>query len=175
LIRLVNDLLVLTRADAGALNLKLEIIDLGMLARARCEGLSALAAPRQVALNVEVGEQVQVRADADRLTQVLDNLLDNAIRHAPDESSVTVDIQRAGSEIRCAVSDQGAGIPAQHLPFIFERFYRADSSRNRHTGGSGLGLAIIHSLLSAQGGRITVDSVEGQGTIFTFWLPADEN
>jgi two-component system sensor histidine kinase BaeS len=175
LIRLVNDLLVLTRADAGALNLKLDRIDLGELARARCERLSALAAPRQVALNVGVGEQVEVQADADRLTQVLDNLLDNAIRYAPDVSNVTVNIQREGRKVRCTVSDQGAGIPAEHLPFIFERFYRVDSSRNRHTGGSGLGLAIVHSLLMAQGGRITVDSLEGQGTTFTFWLPAAEN
>jgi len=175
LIRLVNDLLVLTRADAGALNLKLESIDLGELAHARCAGLSALAAPRGVTLMVEAREQAKVRADADRLTQVLDNLLDNAIRHASDETGVTVTIQREGNEIRCAVNNKGAGIPVQHVPFIFERFYRADSSRNRHTGGSGLGLAIIHSLLSAQGGRITVDSLEGQGTTFTFWLPAVEN
>jgi signal transduction histidine kinase len=175
LIRLVNDLLVLTRADAGALNLKLESIDLGELARARCERLSALAVPRRVALTVETREQVKARADADRLTQVLDNLLDNAIRHAPDGSEITVDIQREGSEIRCAISDRGAGISAQHLAFIFERFYRVDSSRDRKTGGSGLGLAIVHSLLSAQEGRIKVESLEGQGTTFTFWLPADEN
>jgi two-component system sensor histidine kinase BaeS len=174
LIRLVNDLLVLTRADAGALNLKLESIELGELACARCASLSALAATRGVSLNVEVGEQVKVRADADRLTQVLDNLLDNAIRHAPDGSAVAVTIQREGNEIRCAVSDRGAGIPSEHLPFIFERFYRADSSRNRHVGGSGLGLAIVHSLLLAQGGRITVGSVEGEGSTFTFWLPAEE-
>jgi signal transduction histidine kinase len=175
LIRLVNDLLVLTRADAGALDLKLESINLGELARARCEALSALAAPRRVTLNVEVGEQVKVRADADRLTQVLDNLLDNAIRHAPDESGVVVRIQREYNEIRCVVSDQGAGIPAEHLPFVFERFYRVDSSRNRHTGGSGLGLAIVHSLVAAQGGRIAAESVEGQGTTVTFWLPSGEN
>ena len=175
LIRLVNDLLVLTRADAGALNLKLESIDLGELTRARCEKLSALAASRRVEFNVGAGEQVAVRADADRLTQVLDNLLDNAIRHAPDESTVTVNIQREDREVCCTVSDQGAGIPAGHLPLIFERFYRVDSSRNRHTGGSGLGLAIVQSLLLAQGGRITVDSLEGQGSTFTFWLPAAEN
>lgn len=175
LIRLVNDLLVLTRADAGALNLKPEEIDLGKLAHARCEALSAIAAPRGVAVNVEAGEQAIVRADADRLTQVLDNLLDNAIRHAPDESGVVVNIQQDGNEIRCAVSNQGAGIPGEHLPFIFERFYRVDSSRNRNTGGSGLGLAIVHSLVSAQGGRIRADSVEGEGTTVTFWLPAGEN
>ncbi len=175
LIRLVNDLLVLTRADAGALNLMPESIDLGELTRGRCENLSALAAPRRVTINIEVGKQVRVRADADRLTQVLDNLLDNAIRHAPDESIVTVSIQREGNEVRCAVSDQGVGIPAQHLPFIFERFYRVDSSRNRHTGGSGLGLAIVHSLLAAQNGRIVTESKEGRGTTFIFWLPAAEN
>jgi two-component system sensor histidine kinase VicK len=175
LIRLVNDLLVLTRADAGALNLKLEIIDLGEFVRSRCASLFALAAPRRVTLNVEAGEQVEVRADADRLTQVLDNLLDNAIRHAPDGSEVTVNIHREGGEIRCAVSDQGAGISAEHLPFVFERFYRVDSSRNRYSGGTGLGLAIVHSLVNAQGGRITAESVEGQGTTVTFWLPSAEN
>jgi signal transduction histidine kinase len=175
LIRLVNDLLVLTRADAGALNLKLEGIHLGELARARCEALSTLAVTRGVVVSEEAGEQIEVRADADRLTQVLDNLLDNAIRHAPDGSEVTVNIHREGGEIRCAVSDQGAGISAEHLPFVFERFYRVDSSRNRYSGGTGLGLAIVHSLVNAQGGRITAESVEGQGTTVTFWLPSAEN
>jgi signal transduction histidine kinase len=175
LIRLVNDLLVLTRADAGALNLKLESINLGELAYARCGNLSPLAEPRQVVLNVDVRGQARVRGDADRLTQMLDNLLDNAIRHAPDGSTVTVAVNQEGNEVRCAVSDQGAGIPAQHLPLIFERFYRVDTSRDRHSGGSGLGLAIVRSLVLAQGGRITADSIEGQGTTMTFWLPADEN
>ena len=175
LIRLVNDLLVLTRADAGALNLKIGCTDLGELARARCENLSALTASRRVALNVEVREQAEVWGDADRLSQVLDNLLDNAIRHAPDGSSVTVTIQREGNEILCAVSDRGSGIPAQHLPLIFERFYRVEPSRDRHSGGSGLGLAIVRSLVLAQAGRVTADSAEGQGTTITFWLPAGEN
>ncbi len=175
LIRLVNDLLVLTRADAGALNLNLESIDLGELVRARCEALSALAEPRRVKLDTDVREQVKVRGDADRLTQVLDNLLDNAIRHAPEESAVSVTIKKDGHEIRCEISDQGPGIPAQHLPYIFERFYRVDTSRNRHTGGSGLGLAIVRSLVLAQGGRILAESHDGQGTTITFWLPAVEN
>ncbi|MBN1453948.1 MAG: HAMP domain-containing protein [Anaerolineales bacterium] len=175
LIRLVNDLLVLTRADAGALNLKIECVDLVELVRARCTSLAALAEPRRVVLTIEAQEQTKVWGDADRLIQVLDNLLDNAIRHAPDESAVTVIIQGDGHEVRCAVSDHGPGIPVQHLPFIFERFYRADTSRNRHTGGSGLGLAIVRSLVLAQSGRITAESVEGQGTTITFWLPTDEN
>ena len=175
LIRLVNDLLVLTRADAGALNLKIGSIDLAELARTRCDNLSALAEPRRVILQVEAWEQVNVWGDADRLTQVLNNLLDNAIRHSPDESTVTITIQHEGNEIRCSVSDQGAGIPAKHLPFIFERFYRAEQSRDRHTGGSGLGLAIVHSLVLAQGGHIEAECLEGRGARITFWLPADEN
>lgn len=175
LIRLVNDLLVLTRADAGALNLTLERIDLVDLARSRCDRLSALAEPRQIMLEVEAQGQAIVRGDADRLSQVFDNLLDNGIRHAPEGSTVKVTIKPEGSEIRCSVSDRGPGIPAQHLPFIFERFYRVDTSRARHTGGSGLGLAIVHSLVSAHGGRITIDSVEDQGTMITFWLPVNEN
>jgi len=175
LIRLVNDLLVLTRADAGALNLKIACIDLGELARARCENLSALAAFRRVALKVDVREQAEVWGDADRLSQALDNLLDNAIRYAPDDFTVTVTIQQEGNEISCAVSDQGPGIPAQHLPLIFERFYRVEPSRDRHSGGSGLGLAIVRSLVTAQGGRVNVESTEGQGTTITFWLPAGEN
>jgi signal transduction histidine kinase len=175
LIRLVNDLLVLTRAEAGALNLNIESINLLELARARCESLSTLALPRRVVLHVKAQGQARVRGDADRLSQVLDNLLDNAIRHAPDGSIVTVNVRREGNEILCAVTDRGSGIPAQHLPLIFERFYRVDTSRARHNGGSGLGLAIVHSLVSAQGGRITIDSVEGLGTTITFWLPADGN
>jgi len=175
LIRLVNDLLVLTRADAGALNLKFECVDLGELVSARCANLSTLAAPRQVILKVEVREQARVWGDADRLTQVLDNLLDNAIRHSTEDSTITVTIQAEKDEVCCVISDQGAGIPAQHLPLIFERFYRVDASRNRHTGGSGLGLAIVHSLVLAQGGRIIAESVEGNGTTITFWLPTVDN
>jgi signal transduction histidine kinase len=175
LIRLVNDLLVLTRADAGALNLNIDEVDLGELVRARCDNLSVLAGSRQVTVNVDMREQVKVRGDADRLTQVLDNLLDNAIRHAPEKSVVMVSVQREEDEARCAVSDQGSGIPAHHLPYVFERFYRVDTSRNRHTGGSGLGLAIVRSLVLAQGGRIKAESVEGQGTSIIFWLPAVEN
>jgi len=175
LIRLVNDLLVLTRADADALNLKIETIDLGELARVRCEHLSPLAEPRRVTLTVEARGQAEVRGDADRLSQMLDNLLENAIRHAPEASTVTVTIQREGNEIRCSVSDRGPGIPAQHLPFVFERFYRADPARDRHSGGAGLGLAIVRSLVLAHGGRVAADSLEGQGAAVTFWLPAVEN
>ncbi len=171
LIRLVNELLVLTRADAGALQLDLRALDLAELARARCEGLSRLAAPRGIELTVEAREQATVRGDADRLAQVLDNILDNAIRHSSDNAPISILIAKEGRDVRCSVSDRGKGIAPQHLPFIFDRFYRADASRNRQTGGTGLGLAIVRALVTAQGGRVAAESREGKGATITFWLP----
>jgi two-component system sensor histidine kinase BaeS len=180
LIRLVNELLVLTRADASALQLKIESLDLEASARARCERLTPLASLRQVSLEVVRGDldprrELCVRGDPDRLAQVLDNLIDNAIRHAPEGSTVKITIRRSGDEVQCEVYDQGTGIPEEHLPFLFERFYRVDASRDRLTGGTGLGLAIVQALLKAQQGHIAVRSTPGIGTAFTFWLPVGDN
>jgi signal transduction histidine kinase len=175
LIRLVNDLLVLTRADAGTLNLRLQPLDMGEMARTRCEHLSPLADRRQVKFSVAVGNDSLppcVLGDADRLAQVLDNLLDNAIRYSPEGSTIEIDVLNNGTECECAVHDCGPGIPQEHLPMIFERFYRADASRNRQTGGAGLGLAIARALVTAQGGRISAESKEGEGTTLRFSMPA---
>jgi signal transduction histidine kinase len=194
LIRLVNELLVLTRADAGSLQLELQPINLDDLARERCEIFKPLASRQNVKLEVvprgvewhsalpssstasraDYQSAPQVLADPDRLSQVLDNLLDNAIRHSPENSTITIAIEEKDDGLECSVSDQGAGIPAEHLPFIFERFYRVDKSRNRKDGGTGLGLAIARALISAQGGHISAHSIEGQGTTITFWLPASQ-
>ena len=171
LIRLVNDLLVLTRADAGMLKMDIRPLDLAELARTRCEQLSALAACRQVRLAVTGAESAWVPGDADRLSQVLDNLLDNAIRYSPEGSTVTVELRSGESECHCAVRDCGAGIPEKHLAFIFDRFYRADPSRNRQTGGAGLGLSIVRALVLAQGGHISAESAVGAGTTVHFSLP----
>jgi signal transduction histidine kinase len=171
LIRLVNDLLVLTRADAGTLNLEMEPLDLAELARERCAHLAGLAARREVSLVVSGAESAWVLGDADRLAQVLDNLLDNAIRYSPAQASVTVEIACADGSAVCAVCDDGPGLAEKHLALVFERFYRADASRNRQTGGAGLGLAIVRALLTAQNGGIRVESTVGQGSTFRFWLP----
>lgn len=187
LIRLVNELLVLTRADAGSLQLEIQSVDLAELANQRCDLLSNLAARQGIELKVvprgadwqsalptrsaEYHSAPRVLADPDRLSQVLDNLLDNAIRHSPANSNITVTVIEANNGIECSVADQGAGIPAEHLPFIFERFYRVDKSRNRKDGGTGLGLAIARALIQAQGGHISAQSMEGEGTTITFWLP----
>jgi signal transduction histidine kinase len=171
LIRMVNELLVLTRADAGSLHLNIQDIDLTELVQMRCENMRLMSARQNVELKVNGGVQF-VSADPDRLSQVLDNLLANAIRHSPENSIVIVDIQSKMGGVECSVSDSGTGIPEKHLPFIFDRFYRVDSSRDRLSGGSGLGLAIARSLIMLHGGSISAKSVEGKGTIITFWLPA---
>ncbi len=178
LIRLVNDLLVLTRADAGMLNMHFQKLDLSELIRARCDHLTALANRSQVKFDVisaESGAPIFVNGDADRLAQVLDNLLDNAVRYSPQGSAVTVEARQNGDECECSVHDQGPGIPEEHIAFIFERFYRADASRNRQTGGVGLGLAIARALVLAHGGRIYAESTAGNGTTLRFVLPLYKN
>ncbi|MFZ5819076.1 MAG: ATP-binding protein [Chloroflexota bacterium] len=174
LIRLVNELLVLTRADAGSLQLDIQPLDLVALANERCKLMSNLAGRQGVKLGVSRSNwqfDQHILADRDRLSQVLDNLLDNAIRHSPAGSTITVSIQAKDGGFECAVADQGTGIPAEHLPYIFERFYRVEKSRARKDGGTGLGLAIAQALVTAMGGRISVHSLEGQGTMIAFWLP----
>lgn len=198
LIRMVNELLVLTRAEAGSLNLNLQNLDLAELAQMRCDTMSPMASRQKVELRVvsashQTGEKIlfekqnphdlnfpiesgaahplTISADPDRISQVLDNLLANAIRHSPESSTVTVTIQSKDDGVECSVSDSGTGIPVKHLPFIFDRFYRVESSRDRVSGGTGLGLAIARALVVAHGGRIFASSVEGIGTTVVFWLP----
>ena len=113
-----------------------------------------------------------VHVDTDRIGQVLANLLDNALRHTPPGGTVTVDARQSGSDVELLVTDNGDGIPAEHLPHVFERFYRVDAARDRAHGGSGIGLAIAKALVEAHGGRITAASPgPGQGSTFTVRLP----
>jgi signal transduction histidine kinase len=174
LIRLVSELLVLTRAEAGSLPLKPRRVDLAQIARDRCGVFAELATRQGVKLEV-VGAEAPAWADPDRVCQILDNLLDNAIRHSGRDTEITVALHSADTRVECAVRDQGTGIPAHHLPFVFERFYRVDPARTRKDGGTGLGLAIARALAIAQGGGIGAQSVEGQGTTMTFWLPASQS
>ena len=110
-------------------------------------------------------------ADPQRLTRVLANLLQNAIRHTPPDGSVTVSTAAAGAEVLVTIADTGDGIPADDVPHIFERFYRVDKSRSRIGGGSGLGLSISRGIIEAHGGRIWIAESSGAGTRVTFALP----
>ena len=173
LIRLVNDLLTLSRADSAALNLRREPLDLVQLARSTVRKLTPQAEARGLSLAVEADPHAPpIPADADRVEQVLLNLLDNAIKYSRPGGTVTVRVASgADGTARVQVRDEGIGIPAADLPRIGERFYRADKARSRAEGGSGLGLAIARALVEAHGGRLWVESQEGQGTIVTFVLP----
>ncbi len=174
LIRLVNDLLLLSRADSQALVLHRERFDVGELARACAAELTVSAATRRVAIVVEASPAM-VHADPDRIRQVLVNLLDNAIRYSPPDQVVRVGVSSTADGVAVSVHDCGPGIPAADQARVFERFYRADRSRAREArtaSGAGLGLAIARALVEAHGGRITLASGEGQGTTLTLMLPA---
>ncbi len=181
LIRLVNDLLLLSKADFQALNMKPETVDVRLLARRSVRKLWPQGEARGVHLEVAApDEPLLALADADRVEQVLVNLLDNAIKFSPSGSTVTVRVAQDGVEqgeptpVSVSVEDEGVGIPAQDLPRLFERFYRVDQARSRDRGGSGLGLSIAQALVEAQGGHIWLESEEGRGTTVYFTLPSPE-
>ncbi len=173
LIRLVNNLLVLTRADAGMLKLDLRPLDLANLARQRCDQLTTFANQQGVSFRVNASDTYTVNGDEDRLAQVLDNLLNNALRYSPKAGIINVEIKKQGDEILCTVQDSGKGIPPEHIPHIFERFYRVETSRNRQGGESGLGLSIVRALVQAHGGHVFAESQTGEGTTVGFSIPIE--
>lgn len=170
--RLVENLQDLALAEAGQLRLSPGPLD----TREEIERLvRGLVLPRNgdvATVRIEVDEGLpQAFADPERFRQVLRNLLSNALRHAGPEGTVTVEARRASGMIEISVQDTGPGIAAEDLPFVFERFYRADPSRQRDTGGAGLGLSIAKQLVEAQGGTIRVESEVGEGARFRFTVP----
>lgn len=116
----------------------------------------------------------ELRGDRDRLVQVFINLLDNAIRHTGSGGQITITARPQPNALTVTIADTGEGIPPEHLPHIFERFYRVDKARSRRSGGTGLGLSIVQQIVQAHGGSIAVESAVGQGTRFTMMLPLTE-
>ena len=173
--RLVEDLRTLANAEAGQLSLDRLPFDLVELCRHQVTAFQPQAHGKQIDLTLHTtGELITVRGDEQRLGQVLNNLLDNALRHTPAGGTVQVELATTNGLVRLAVIDSGAGVPADALPHLFDRFYRAESSRNRLTGGSGLGLAIARQLVQAHGGRIWAESPasgQTQGSAFILELP----
>ena len=175
LTRLAEDLAAVTRAESGELALALVPTDPAELLR-----LAHLAArDRADATGVElvldaVPDLPLTEADPDRMAQVLGNLVDNALRHTPPGGRVTLAGRGDGDRVRLTVTDTGEGIDAQHLPHVFERFYRADTARDRASGGSGIGLAITKALVEAHGGTVSVHSAGAEaGATFTVTLPVE--
>lgn len=174
LIRLVNDLLLLSRVDSEALVLHKEPVALVSLIRAAIDQLAPQTQAHSLTVQIEAGAGVpSVQADPDRLTQVLLNLLDNALKYSPPGGVVTVSIEIKEKLVQIQVRDRGAGILPDELAHIGERFYRADKARSRTQGGSGLGIAIARALVELHGGTLRIDSQVGQGTTATVTLPID--
>ncbi|MDQ6932682.1 MAG: cell wall metabolism sensor histidine kinase WalK [Candidatus Eremiobacteraeota bacterium] len=174
MVQLVNDLLVHARAGAGQLHLRQERFDLTQVARSVVATFEQRADALHVSLTIEANEEVLVKADRDRLSQVLVNLIDNAVRHTPARGNICVRVDREPDYAILVVRDTGIGIPYNDLPHVFERFYVVDRSRARETGGSGLGLAIAKQIIEAHGGSIQVESLLGSGATFTCRIPVEQ-
>jgi PAS domain S-box-containing protein len=166
---LVNDLLDVSRAEGGRLELHDESFDLARLAENTIRDIGAMEAQGRV--EMLPSEPVMVRADPARIEQVVVNLLTNALKYSPDGGVVTVEVRREGGEAITRVTDQGIGIPAEKLPQVFDRFYQAHATTRYSHGGMGIGLYISKEIVTRHGGRIWVESEEGRGSSFYFSLP----
>lgn len=169
--KLIDDLQVVSLADAGALRLDAEPRRLAAAVEAVVESNRQVATDGGVDVVIDVDAAHMALLDDTRFRQILQNLMTNAVRHTDSGGAVVIASTVGADFVTVEVRDTGTGISAEHLPHVFERFYRADSSRTRGTGGTGLGLAITQSLVEAHGGAITVASVEGVGSTFSFTLP----
>lgn len=169
--RLTENLLTLARADVGEALVRKEPVDVAAVAREVCRKLAPLSGQRKVALTCEAPEPVVVSSDAVALEQLVFNLTENALRYTPPGEGATVRVIRTDAEVIVEVEDRGSGISAEHLPHLFDRFYRVDKARSREFGGAGLGLSIVKTLVEAHGGRVEVRSEVGKGSVFTVRLP----
>jgi signal transduction histidine kinase len=175
LIRMVNQLLLLARSDAGALYLEIVTLDPVELVEERIAHFSLAANTKEIHLRTLTkgdNSDYQALGDRNRTLQVLDNLLDNALRYAPTGSEIIIQMEAQDGLILCSIEDEGPGIPEQDLPKLFDRFFRVETARDRRSGGTGLGLSIARSLVEAQGGWITAANRDGSGARIRFSLPA---
>jgi heavy metal sensor kinase len=172
LTRLSESLLALSRADTGHVQLQREDISIVLLAKEASSVVEVLAEEKRQRIEIEGDADLLVSVDRLILRQAILNLLDNAIKYSPPESRILVRIQGEGDKrVSFDVVDQGPGIPSEHQPYVFDRFYRVDKARTREWGGTGLGLSITRWAVEAHGGNITLESEEGHGSTFRVSLP----
>jgi signal transduction histidine kinase len=175
--RLVNDLHELAQAEARQLPLNRQPANLNDLVALTGETFAPVAETKGVSLEMILPAQtISLNVDSTRLRQVLHNLLNNALRHTPKGGRIMLNLEPNSEAINLSVSDTGEGIPPDHLPHIFNRFYRADAVRSRESGGTGLGLAIARAIVEAHNGQISAASsgAPGQGSTFTVTFPIDQ-
>lgn len=179
MIRMISDLLNLSRMDSNRQEMNLELIDLSRLVDHILDRFDMMLGSEEYAnkdykiLRELSDKPIWVEADQDRLTQIIDNILNNAIKYSPDGGNITVRLMTTHNEALLSIQDQGLGIPQKAIPHIFERFYRVDKARSREQGGTGLGLAIAKEVVERLNGRIWVNSIENKGSSFYISLPYD--
>jgi signal transduction histidine kinase len=167
--RMVEELLFLSRVEAGGLELDVEDVDVAELARTALGSAEPAAAAKRITLEYDGPDALRTRADAHRLGQVFDNLISNAIKFTPERGRVKVSLDSDEGTVIASVRDTGCGIPQAEQSRLFERFFRSSSTRD--VPGTGLGLTIVRAIVESHGGSILFKSAEGEGTTFTFTLP----
>jgi heavy metal sensor kinase len=170
---ITDQLLTLSREDAGIIQPSRERVDLSTLVRDVAETMRPIAEGRGQQLTVSGNGAAITSGDSVRLRHVIYNLVDNAIKYTPANGRVELAIQTLPNTVQLSVEDTGVGIAPEHLPHVFERFYRVDKSRSRAEGGAGLGLSIVQSIVQAHGGQVQIESQPGSGTRCTVQLPRE--
>ena len=167
----IGKLLFLARSDAGKEQLNFEDVDLKELITGLSANIETLAIDKGIKFTVDAKENLIVNGDKVKLRQLFINILENAVRYTPTGGNISVLLEKKDSNAVTAISDTGIGIPPEHLPHIFERFYRVDKARSRADGGVGLGMAIAKYIADSHGGKIEVESQVGKGTTITVTIP----
>jgi two-component system, OmpR family, sensor histidine kinase BaeS len=170
--RLAQDISAVSRAEEGGLDTHRRVVDAATIARLAAAAARERYVTKGVALDVQAVDEVTLWADPERIGQVLTNLLDNALRHTPPGGVVTLSCRGRDRKVEYVVADTGSGLAPEHLPHVFDRFYRADTARDRGQGGSGIGLSIVKAYVEAHGGQVSAHSAGlGWGCTFTVLLP----
>ena len=167
---IIQDLLLLASSDESRLTLRRSRQKIRKMAE---NAVNSTPAGERVPVSLEIPEDLMADVDPDLFVRALGNLLGNAVRHTPKDKSVAVRASAEQNAVRVEVVDEGEGIPAEHLPKVFDRFHRVDASRERGSGGTGLGLAIVRSIVEAHGGTVSIASTLGKGTAVTILLPSN--
>ena len=175
MIRLVNDLLKLSRMDSNEYELNTEWVDFNTFFNSIIDRFEFSKSQEVSFRRIVPPVDLFVEIDTDKLTQVIDNIISNALKYSPDGGIVRFNVAVLDGSIRVSISDEGLGIPAANVNRIFDRFFRADKARSRAMGGTGLGLAIAKEMINAHGGKIWAHSVEGEGTTIFFTLPYEQH
>jgi two-component system, OmpR family, sensor kinase len=171
---IISDLLTLVSMDSKSMRLNREMFKFANVVRDVAHRLALMTEKRRQELKLQISDNCEMFADCAKLTQVVYNILENAIKYTPEGGQIRVRLIRSGRNAILSITDNGPGIPKDDLPHIFDRFYRVDKARSRETGGTGLGLSIVNQLVLMHGGTVSVQSEEGKGSTFTVELPIQQ-